>query len=186
MNNHTPDSNPVQLDLFPDTIDLPLSQGYVATIDAIDADLALFKWSAEPRKRGIVYVCRGVTVGVGRRKTIMLHREILGRILGRTPSRFEMADHIDGNGLNNRRGNIRLATRAQNNANARLASHNKSGYKGVSYYRPSGKWMACIRADGKTKYLGYYDTPEAAHEAYKAAALEVFGSYANDGEKPLK
>lgn len=87
-------------------------------------------------------------------------------------------DHRDGNSLNNRRANLRLATHAQNQHNRKAYATNTSGYKGVSYYRPTGKWVARIELKGKCKGLGYFFTPEAAHAAYIAAAKELHGEFA--------
>lgn len=85
-------------------------------------------------------------------------------------------DHENRIKTDNRWGNLRLATRAQNNANALKRSRNKSGFKGVTAFRQ--KWCAWIRADYKSIYLGLYDSPEEAHEAYLSAARERWGAFA--------
>lgn len=85
-------------------------------------------------------------------------------------------DHKDNDGLNDSIGNLREATKAQNAANSVIRSDNKSGYKGVSYCRVTGKWRASIRIAGREKNLGRYTTPEAAHEAWLAAAVEARGA----------
>lgn len=85
-------------------------------------------------------------------------------------------DHINGERDDNRIVNLRLATRAQNNMNARRPCSNTSGYKGASFCR--GKWDARIGIDGKDVYLGSFDTPEEAHAAYANAASKVFGEFA--------
>ena len=90
-------------------------------------------------------------------------------------------DHIDGNRLNNRIANLRLATRSQNLANARKSNRNTSGLKGVSWNKKSQRWMAQICADNHRLYLGLFDTPEEAHAAYLAAAHEHFGTFAHGG-----
>lgn len=87
-------------------------------------------------------------------------------------------DHINGDGLDNRWSNLRLATHAQNRANSRRQKNNTSGFKGVVWDKARGKWIAAIRADGKGIYLGRFNTPEAAHAAYVAAAERHFGSFA--------
>ena len=90
-------------------------------------------------------------------------------------------DHIDGDRMNNRLSNLRLASRQQNNGNARLSKANTSGFKGVTRYnaKPRTKpWIAQITVNGKRKGLGYFATPEEAHEAYAAAAVQAFGEYA--------
>lgn len=87
-----------------------------------------------------------------------------------------MVDHKDGDGLNNRRHNLRGCTRRDNSANSRKRQHTSSRFKGVSYN--SGKWLATIGYDRKTHYLGRYDTEEDAAMAYDRAALRHFGTFA--------
>lgn len=85
-------------------------------------------------------------------------------------------DHKDGNPLNNQRGNLRSATKSQNAMNRK--SNNKLGFKGVTYSKAAQRWQAQIQANGKKRYLGSFDTPEEAHEAYCEAANEHFGEFA--------
>ncbi len=87
-------------------------------------------------------------------------------------------DHRDTNKRNNAFVNLRPANRSQNGANIGLKSHNTSGFKGVSLWKKTGRWKAQIQANGVKHFLGYHDTPEAAHEAYTAAAEKFFGEYA--------
>jgi hypothetical protein len=87
-------------------------------------------------------------------------------------------DHINGDRADNRRSNLRLADRTQNNANARRRSDNTSGHKGVSRHGQCNRWQARIRVRGRTIYLGLHKTQEAAAAAYDAAAREHFGEYA--------
>lgn len=88
-------------------------------------------------------------------------------------------DHINGDGLDNRRSNLRFANQSQNMANQRLRSDNTSGYKGVTGPRgKAGVWMAQIYHRGRNKNLGYYATAEAAARVYDAAARETFGEFA--------
>lgn len=87
-------------------------------------------------------------------------------------------DHIDRNPKNNRWENLREATRSENAANSIMKSNNTSGFKGVSWSKSDKKWVGAIRVRGKHFYLGSFDTPEEAHEAYKMAAKEGFGDFA--------
>lgn len=87
-------------------------------------------------------------------------------------------DHINGVRDDNRIANLRLATRTQNNANAKVASHNTSGYKGVSYDKERNRYQAAIKHNGVRIALGRYLTAEDAHEAYCAAAIELKGEFA--------
>lgn len=87
-------------------------------------------------------------------------------------------DHVDGNGLNNTRANLRPATNAQNNHNERLRATNTSGYKGVHWVRTNSKWRAEIRIDGRNRHFGYFVDPLDAARAYDAAARSAFGAFA--------
>ena len=86
-------------------------------------------------------------------------------------------DHRNGNMLDNRKQNLRPATRRTNSANTICRS--KTGYKGISFYSPSGTWNAKIRTpSGKRQSLGYYPTPELAAKAYDEAARRIHGEFA--------
>jgi len=87
-------------------------------------------------------------------------------------------DHINGDRADNRIANLRQATSAENHANAGRRKGNRSGIKGVSWYKPTRKWRARIVVDYREIYLGYFDTAEAAQAAYLAAAKEHFGAFA--------
>jgi hypothetical protein len=86
-------------------------------------------------------------------------------------------DHRDGDGLNNRRANIRAATVAENQYNGRVRVDNLSGFKGVSFRPKENKWVAFIRANGRNNYLGIFPTPEDAHAAYAKASAQMHGDY---------
>jgi hypothetical protein len=87
-------------------------------------------------------------------------------------------DHIDRNGFNNCFDNLRVATRSQNQGNRRISRNNTTGLKGVTYRASRGLWLAQISIDGHQRCLGEFDTPEKAAEAYKLAAAEHFGNFA--------
>lgn len=84
-------------------------------------------------------------------------------------------DHVDGNPSNNRLENLRLATNAQNQQNRKIASNNTSGAKGVT--KTGERFSARIGIGGKSKHLGTFGTVNAAADAYKAAAEELFGEF---------
>lgn len=87
-------------------------------------------------------------------------------------------DHKDLDRSNNKWGNLREATHQQNCANLPRPKNNKSGFKGVYWLVANSKWRAHIRHNGKLRHLGLFDTPEAAHQAYYAAAIGLYGEFA--------
>lgn len=86
-------------------------------------------------------------------------------------------DHKDRNRDNNRFDNLRSATVSQNAANCEKQSNNTSGFKGVSWNKNAGKWVASIQCQGVYKYLGLHLTAEAAHLAYCLAAKDLFQEF---------
>lgn len=92
------------------------------------------------------------------------------------PPGFDI-DHIDGDRINNRLENLRLATRSQNNFNAGRRCDNKSGYRGVWYDRSRDKWDARCRINGRQIHLGRYDTPELARDAYRREIAKHHGDF---------
>jgi hypothetical protein len=116
-----------------------------------------------------------LTIGVARRY-YFAHRLAWLMVYGDWPS--DEIDHINGDPLDNRIANLRLATRSQNLANTKASSRNTSGFKGVAFSKKAGRWQAYICKDQKQKHLGYFDSPEAAHAAYLSAAEQCFGVYA--------
>jgi hypothetical protein len=87
-------------------------------------------------------------------------------------------DHINGDGFDNRIGNLRLATSTQNHGNARTPKHNTSGLKGAYWDKRAGRWLAQIKHQRKQHHLGYFDTAEEAHAAYVEAARRLHGAFA--------
>lgn len=161
---------------MPNTI-IPLTRGQVTLISMEDVDLVQFKWYAM-RSRYRFYATRSLPSINGSRKHQLLHRIILERILGKPLNRKEQVDHINGDGLDNRRENLRLATHNQNQWNSRKLKTNTSGYKGVGYYPNLAKWWARIRVNGRRIHLGYFATPELAYKAYCEAAVKYHGEFA--------
>jgi len=171
--NYTPQQLPLPIDDA--TVEIPLTKGYIATIDAVDADLTAFKWAALETKSGHVYAIHSV-MSNGKKSHLYLHRVIIARLQNRELSKFDFIDHKDTNSLNNTRRNLRLATPAQNRHNSKRQSNNQSGYKGVCSSR--NKWRAVIWLEGKSVRLGTFNTPEEAHQAYCNAAEQYYGEFA--------
>jgi hypothetical protein len=92
-----------------------------------------------------------------------------------------IVDHRDTDRANNRWDNLRRATKSANAANRVRHRNNSTGFKGVSFNRKSGTWRAQICKDGRSRWLGTFPTPQAAHEAYVAAARRLFGEFARAG-----
>jgi hypothetical protein len=163
------------------TYHIALGSDQYAIVDEADSDLDQYKWRVLGQGRNCYAVRHTPTssdiLDAGER----MHRVILARILGRELSPREYVDHADGNGLNNQRNNIRLATPAQNSANQRLRPQNTSGFKGVTWHKRAGKWCASIGVNRKSIHLGLFEDPEEAHRAYMSASQQYFGEFANDG-----
>lgn len=110
-------------------------------------------------------------------KKYLVHREIMARIIGRTLDDDERVDHVNGNTLDNRRANLRLASQMQNAWNSRMKSTNKSGYKGVFRNR-NGVWVASIKHNYKGFYIGFFFDKTEAAWMYDQYALALFGDFA--------
>lgn len=154
-----------------DQVLIVLNKGYVSVVDPEDADLGLVTWSAQEATRGVVYAVRRDPVG----RKIYLHREIGARAGLDVEAR--QIDHKDHDGLNNRRLNLRSATRTDNNRNMRRHFDNQVGAKGVSL-TVSNRYRARIWKDGKEVLLGCFATVSEASQAYAAAADEHQGEFA--------
>ena len=106
----------------------------------------------------------------------LAHRLVWLHVHGVWPTNW--LDHRDGDGLNNKLGNLREATKSENGCNRGAQANNTSGLKGVRWHKPRQKWLAQIGYKGRKRHLGLFDTPEQAHAAYCRAAIEYHGSFA--------
>jgi len=149
-------------------IRLPLSKGHVALIDDRDRYLARFKWTARVAENGRVYAYRNIWEGGKVVASLSLHEAILG----------PEADHVDRNGLDCRRKNLRKATRSLNLANRIRNKNNSSGYKGVTWLKRERRWRAAITRNYQTIYIGAFHAVTDAALAYDAAARWLFGEFA--------
>lgn len=153
-----------------------LTQGKCAVVDDDDFDfLNKFKWHAF-RHRKVFYAARTVNLSKTDKKRILMHRQITG-----LNDKVQQVDHINGDGLDNRKENLRIATNSQNQANKKVSKNNKTGLKGVSPIYTKGYfcgYKAQISHQNKVIYLGCFPTPEDAHEVYKQAAKKYHGEFA--------
>lgn len=152
-----------------------LSQNKIALVDDEDYEyLSQFKWHAwESRKSGKFYATHSTRDPITHKiDTIRMHRVIMN-----APDDKDV-DHWDGDGLNNQKSNLRLATGSQNQHNRSKNINNTSGFKGVTYYKNTNKWICRIRLNGKDIHIGYFDDPIMAARAYDQKAIELFGEFA--------
>lgn len=150
---------------------IPLTKGEYATVDDSDYEwLMQWKWTLDKREVGTSYAYRTV-IGPNGPTSLRMHQLIMDSYSG------VEVDHIDGNGLNNQRSNLRLASRSEQAWNAKGLG---KGMKGVTFQKRLRKrpWQARIAYNGKQMHLGYYTTEKEAGEAYDFAAILLFGDFA--------
>lgn len=121
-----------------------------------------------------------------RRKAVYAGTHIDGRTitLQKFLTSYNQTDHVNGNGLDCRRRNMREATKTQNMCNRGKQKNNSSGFKGVTFHKTTKKWTAQIWAEGQKKYLGEYFSKKQAALAYNDAALKFHGEFASLNEVP--
>ena len=128
------------------------------------------KWYALESEKTF-YAVRNI--GWPNQRRVRMHREIL-----RVPINLE-TDHRNSCGLDNRKQNLRVCTKAQNQHNQHLRQGTTSQYKGVSWHKKSNLWITYIRCNGKGYYLGTYKNEVEAAKAYDKKAKELFGEFAH-------
>jgi hypothetical protein len=145
-----------------------LTKGKIALIDDEDWEVvSQHKWCAQHAGKGYFYA-----YSRSGSKGLKMHRFIMDAKPG------EEVDHINGDTLDNRRKNLRICSRKNNQQN-RYKAWGTSQYKGVSWYKRHSKWVAKIHQEGKPTHLGYFDSEIEAAQAYDTKAKELFGEFAN-------
>jgi hypothetical protein len=154
--------------------EIQLTQGKVAIVDDEDFDyLNQFKWLARKSRNNNYYAGRYFYIKKCHRIYISMHTDIV------KPNKNLMIDHVNNNGLDNRKINLRLCTNAENMRNRPLYKNNSSGFKGVNWNIKSKKWYAYIRNNKIMYNLGTFTDPKLAARAYNDAALKYHGEFAN-------
>ncbi len=142
-------------------------------------DTGQLVWADSPKKRLIGKLAGSfqkdgyvrVNIKVNGKQTLVLAHHIVWLMHNETLP--DIIDHINRDGADNRIKNLREANPLMNSQNQSMFNTNTSGFVGVSYFRQSGKWKAEIRSNNIHKYLGLFDTPEDAGEAYMRAKKEL-------------
>lgn len=141
-----------------------VGRNHTAVID--DEDFALVSkyswWIQRNETTDVVYAVREERLSDGTRRVYRMHREILGL----THGDGVMVDHINRNGLDNRRANLRIADKRTNALNSKVRTDSLSGVTGVAPLR--GRWRAYVYRDGAQTHIGTYDTVEEAANARQA------------------
>lgn len=158
---------------------IPLSQGKFALVDNEDYErvMAVGKWHYTTLGYAQIRVIKNK-----KKEDILMHRFIMGL----KPGDKLIVDHRFGDGLDNRKENLRVCTHAQNISNrVKMNKNNTSGFRGVTFDKQKGKWQAKICFNRKHMFCGYAETPEAAALKYNDFATKYFGEFAVLNNVPL-
>jgi hypothetical protein len=156
--------------------EVPLTRGYKAIVDAPDYGFVMqHKWQARVQKKTVY------ATGRHNKGFTCMHRAIMN-----APAHLEV-DHINGNGLDNRRCNLRLCNKQQNQWNRRKSEYGSNRFRGVKYRadaRLKRKWVAQITYKGKHIHIGVFQTEQQAVIAWNQKAKELYGEFAYQNPTP--
>lgn len=149
---------------------IPLTHGKYAIVDDIDyPKVSKYSWHYSHLKT--TEYARMAIGPFGKQKTIRMHRFILG------VNDVREIDHKNGNGLDNQRENLRIATRTENVRNSSKRKDTNNFYKGVHFLKNRNKWIARIQVNHKRIHSGYFDTQKEAAKRYDELAKTYFGIF---------
>jgi len=152
--------------------EIALTQGKFALVDDEDfEELNKFKWHTH-KGGNTYYATKNMRIN-GKQKTIRMHRLIMG-----VTDRKIQIDHKYGNGLDNRKINLRVCTRSENQRNQKKILNTSSIYKGVCWDKEYHKWMAGLGYNGRSIKIGRFINEKDAAKAYNLKATELFGDFA--------
>jgi hypothetical protein len=157
---------------------ISLTRGKHALVDDDDYGwLMQWKWYAHttPNNNSFYAIRNSKYIRGKKRNSIKMHRAILERT-GAGVSGKE-CDHIDGNGLNNQRKNLRVCDRFQNMWNRGPRKDNKAGLPGICWKKEIKKWCVRIQKNGTRIHIGYFNDLVEAQEAYTRSAREIYGNF---------
>ena len=158
---------------------IKLTQGKVALVDDEDYDfINQWNWNVLNGSSKRLYANRlSYEDGYKNRKRILMHR-----LINKTPEGFD-TDHINGNGLDNRKANLRTVTRSQNMWNRKPNSKGTSKHKGVCWHKQHRKWIVNIQVNNKRHFIGLFTDEDEAGKAYQDRAKKEFKKYNYKGKK---
>lgn len=153
-----------------------LTKGLYAIVCEVDyAALTAFNWyAARARETASYYAFRNPRKSAGEKGIVRMHRQIIGLMRGDPLE----PDHWNGSGLDNRRSNLRVSTRAENAHNSRLRRNSRSGLKGAEYRKDTGLWRARVVVNGKCVFDKTFASALEAHRAYRVEAVKYHGEFA--------
>jgi hypothetical protein len=151
-----------------------------------DPETGVFRWRHKTGRRAAWSVAGGIMSSTGYRRIRIDGKDYLASRLawaymtGEFPD--HLIDHINRDQIDDRWANLRPANKSQNAANCKVYSNSTSGFKGVHWLKKERRWLAHLAVRGKRLRVGLFDSAEAAHEAYLAAAAQHHGQYATSGQ----